>query len=389
MQKPKFSFTWPQICLPQKSTKNIAIAVGLILVLFIGYRIYANLSANRDRAARALAGRTVTVEVAAVQKRDIVPTFTFAANLEPVWSADVSPKADGRIDKLLVDEGDIIKVGTVLAVLDTNELEAQVLQAEGSLLSAKATYEQYDLLYKRMAALYDQGGVSAQTVDTARTNRDLASGSVKAAQGNYMLLVARLDNARILSPLNGVVTKRYIQAGTFAKAGTAIFSVGDVSTMLTKATVGEAEISQLKLGTLVKIKVAALGDREFQGTITRLSPAATLPARTFTAEISIPNTEGVLKPGMFAQAFAQGQLKQQVLSVPDSALVLREDQQSVFILVGDNKVQQKVLSLGSAAGGFIEVLSGLSPTDRIVVAGQHKLRDGAMVRIGGPGEGEK
>jgi RND family efflux transporter MFP subunit len=372
-----------------KNWKVIAFVVGALLVLFIGYKIYSNIAIGKERAARALAGRTVTVEAAVLERRDLLPQFSFSANLEAVWSTDVSAKADGRIGQVLVEEGDKVTAGMVLARMDTDELAAQVMQAEGQILQAKATLEQNELNFRRMDTLFKQNAVSAQSLDSARTQRDLAQGGVTAAEGNLRLLRARLENANIVSPLTGVVVKRYVQSGTFSKAGAAIVAVADVSSLLAKAVVGEAQVAELKLGTSVTIRVNALKDQEFKGTLTRLSPAAALPARTFTAEVSIPNPQGILKAGMFAKADISGLVRQKVLVVPESALVLREDQKTVFVVTADNKVVQKVLKLGESSGGWVEVLDGVKDGEKIVVAGQHKLKDGASIRLGAPGEASK
>ena len=378
-----------QLSMNRKKWKMLLLAAGVLLVLIIAYKIYANIAIGKERAARALAGRTVTVETAVLERRDLLPTFSFSANLEAVWSTDVSPKADGRIDQLYVEEGDKVTAGMVLARLDTNELAAQVMQAEGQLLQAKATLEQNELNFRRMETLSKQDAVSLQTLDSARTQRDLAQGGVNAALGNLMLLKTRLENANIICPLNGVVVKRYVQAGTFSKAGSPIVAVADVSSLLAKAVVGEAQIQEVKLGIPVKIRVNALKDQEFTGTLTRLSPAASLPARTFTAEVNIPNPDGILKAGMFAKANITGVLRSKILAVPEGCLVLREDQKTVFVVTDENKVVQKVLKLGEAAEGWVEVLSGVKEGEQIVVAGQHKLKDGASVRIGAPGEAAK
>ena len=374
-----------QMKVPRKKWQIIGLGLFLLMIGIIAYKIYANISTGKERAARALAGRTVTVEAAAAGRRDLAPVFTFSANLEAVWSTEVSTKADGRIDKLFVEEGDRVTAGMVLARLDLNELAAQVMQAEGQVLQAKATLEQNELNFQRMNALYQQNAVAAHTLDSARTQRDLAMGGLKAAEGNFLLLKARLDNANILSPLSGVVIRRHVQAGAFSKAGIAIFTVADTSTLLAKAVVGEAQITELALGKSVNVKVDALKGQEFKGTITRLSPAASVPTRTFTAEVSIPNPEGLIKVGMFANAEVVGQERKNVLAVPESALVMREDQKTVFVVTEENRVVQKVLKLGDAAGGWVEVLSGLKDGERIVVAGQHKLKDGASIRLGAPG----
>lgn len=374
-----------QMKVPHKKWQIIGLGLFLLMIGIIAYKIYANISTGKERAARALAGRTVTVEAAAVGRRDLSPVFTFSANLEAVWSTEVSTKADGRIDKLFVEEGDRVTAGMVLARLDMNELAAQVMQAEGQVLQAQATLEQNELNFQRMNALYKQNAVSAHTLDSARTQRDLAMGGLQAARGNFLLLKARLDNANILSPLSGVVIRRHVQAGAFSKAGIAIFTVADTSTLLAKAVVGEAQITELALGKSVNVKVDALKGQEFKGTITRLSPAASVPTRTFTAEVSIPNPDGQIKVGMFANAEVVGQERKNVLAVPESALVMREDQKTVFVVTEENRVVQKVLKLGDAAGGWVEVLSGLKEGERIVVAGQHKLKDGASIRLGAPG----
>lgn len=371
--------------MPHKKWQIIGLVLVILMIAVIAYKIYTNIATGKERASRALAGRTVTVEAAAVGRRDLAPVFTFSANLEAVWSTEVSTKADGRIDKLFVEEGDRVTAGMVLARLDMNELAAQVMQAEGQVLQAKATLEQNELNFQRMDALYKQNAVSAHTLDSARTQRDLALGGVRAAQGNLILLKTRLDNANILSPLNGVVIRRHVQAGAFSKAGAAIFTVADVSTLLAKAVVGEAQIAELTLGKSVNVKVDALKGQEFKGRVTRLSPAASVPTRTFTAEVSIPNPGEQIKVGMFANADIVGQERKNVLAVPESALVMREDQKTVFVVAEENRVVQKVLKLGDAAGGYVEVLSGVKEGERIIVAGQHKLKDGASIRLGAPG----
>jgi RND family efflux transporter MFP subunit len=373
----------------KKKTIFIVGFVVFVLVGVISYRIYDNISVNKERAAKVSQGRGAAVEVGVVSRRDIIPMLTFSANLEPLWNADISPKVDGRIDKLYVDEGDAVSAGMVIGVLDTNELVAQVMQAEGSLLSSQASLEQAELDLSRAQALSLQGAVAVQALDTARTKRDLAIGQVHSAQGNLALLQARLDNANIIAPRNGIVVKRYLQAGSYTKAGSQIVSIADVSSLLGKATIGESQLNELSVGLPVTIKINALQDKEFQGTITRISPTATLPARTFTAEITITNTMGILKPGMFSKIIIPAMIHKNALVVPERALVMREDQKTVYVVTRENKVQQRLLKLGYIGEGWAEVLEGLTDGEHIVIEGQNKLKDGSIISAPNGKEGEK
>jgi len=375
--------------LTRKQKKIIFTTSFIVLALLgiISYRMYANITANKERAAKVSQGRGVAVEVAVISRRDISPLLTFSANLEPLWNADISAKVDGRIDRLFVDEGDRVSNGMVIGVLDTNELIAQVIQADGNLLSYQANLDQAELDFTRAQSLAGQGALSAQSLDAARTKRDAAIGQVRSAAGNLALLQARLDNANIMAPRQGIVLKRYVQAGSYAKAGAQIVSIADVSSLLGKAIIAESELSEIAIGALVTIKINALQDKEFVGTVTRISPVAALPARTFTAEVTIDNSDGLLKPGMFGKISIPGLVHTNALVVPESALVMRGDQKTVYVVTSENKVQQRVLKLGYVGAGWAEVLEGLQDGERIVVAGQNKLKDGSSINVPGGKEG--
>ncbi|SFL40092.1 efflux RND transporter periplasmic adaptor subunit [Pelosinus propionicus] len=371
--------------------KRSIIMVGFVALALFGvifFRIYANISANKERAAKVSQGRGIAVEIDVANRRDIIPMITVSANLEPLWNADISPKVDGRLDKLYVDEGDSVTAGMVIGTLDINELEAQVMQAKGNLLSSQASLEQAELDLSRAQELAKQGALAAQALDSARTKRDLTLGQVRSAQGNLVLLQARLDNANIIAPRSGIIIKRYLQAGSYVKTGSQVVSIADVSSLLGKATIGESQINEISLGLPVKIKVNALQDQEFSGVITRISPAATLPARTFTAEITILNN-GILKPGMFSKIIIPGSIHKNALVVPERALVMREDQKTIYVVTTDNKVQQRMLKLGYVGEGWAEVLDGLVDGERIVIEGQNKLKDGSAVNASSGKEGEK
>jgi len=366
----------------KKNKKIIWIVIVFVLLLgaFIGYRIYNNITVAKQKAAAITKGRVVTVEVMPVFRKNITPVIVLSASLEPIWYSDISPKVDGRIGNIMTDEGQVVYAGQVLASIENNEFAAQVSQAQGTAYATRADLAQARADLSRYESLYAQGAVSAQQYEAMRTKTASLEGQLRANEGNIGYLEARLGNTDVVTPHAGTVIKRYLQAGDYAKTGTAIFNIADLSAIVAKATVGENQINQVVLGAPAKVVMDALDGQEFSGIVTKVSPAAIVPAHTFSMEVSLDNAEGILRSGMFAKVVINGKEHPQALVVPESSLVLFEDQRTVFVLVGD-QVQQRKLKLGYVGDGWAEVLSGLNPGELVVVSGQNITRDGSKVTV--------
>ncbi len=367
---------------------TIGIAVCLAILAVVAFRIYSNMALNRERAARVFQGTTASVDTAIVKRQDIVPTLKFSANLEPVWSADISPKIDSRLDKLYVNEGDYVTAGQILAEMDKVELGAQVFQAEGLIYEAMADSEDAAREYERNTKLYEQNAISKKEVDNSKSRKDMTAGRYTAAQGALKVLKEKLDGLTIRAPRDGVVTRRYVQAGVFLKSGSPIVSVADTTVLLAKSDISEGQIGNVYMDAPAKITVAAYEGKSFSGQVSRISPLADLPARTFKTEIRVPNPNNQLRAGMYAAVSVSGQTHRSAVVIPQTAVVMREDQKTVYVVNADNVVQQKLLELGAVEEGWVEVLKGLSEGERIVVSGQNKLRQGVKIKYDEP-SGEK
>lgn len=369
----------------------LAAIAAVVILAVIAFRIYANMRSNRERAAKVFQGAATPVEISVVERRDIVPTLFFSASLEPVWSADLSPKLDSRLDQLFVDEGDFVKAGQVVAQMDVLELSAQAFQSEGLLYEALSESNDAAIEYERNQKLFEQNAISKRELDNSRFRRDMTLGRHAAAQGALKVLRERIDAAAIRSPRDGVVTRRYIYAGYYVKSGSPIVSVADTTTLLAQADVSEGRIADVYMDAHAQVSVAAYNDRVFNGRVSRISPMAAQPARTFKTEITIPNESGELKAGMFARVAIRGKLKKDAVVIPQSAIVMREDQQTVYVVNDEDVVQQVLLETGAVENGFIEILKGLSGGERIVAGGQNKLRQGVKIASGstdGAGSGK-
>lgn len=370
-----------------KVKKFLPVIIGIVcLGLLIGYRITDHITENKVRAKNLEKNSQITVEVLSAKKMLLEATASFSAGLEPEWITEISAKVDGRIEQVTVKEGDWVESGTVAMTLENSDNLAQIMQAQGNLLAAQSNLEQAELDYSRYAALAKDGAIAEQVLDNARTKRDAARGQVQTSQGSLALAEEKVANLNITVPRSGVVTKRHLQEGAFVRSGTPLLTVADTRKLLAKATIGESQIADLMVGSKVKVLVDAISNEEFEGVITMISPMADLPARTFNADITIDNKENRLKAGMFAKVEIPLNQTKNVIAVPESAIVLREDQPSIYVVTDNQAVSQRIIKTGIAQNGWVEVVDGLNEGETFVAAGQNKLRDGMNVKVVNRGE---
>ncbi len=362
---------------------RIAIIASILLLAIISYRIFSNIQANTERANRVLQGRNISVATAFPKRETIMPIMRFAGSLDPFWRADVAAKIDGRVKSVYVNEGDRVSAGTLLAQLEQTEQNANLLSAKGSLLVAKTNLEQAERELQRYQALYAKGAVSEQIVDNYRFARNNYRGQLESAQGVWENMQDKLSGAYVIAPQDGIIAKRYYQEGYYAKVGTALFNVADISKLTAKINIPEGQISNIAVGGNADLTVPAYPNETFRGAITRISPVADLPARTFSAEITVDNGAGKLRGAVYANVSITAKPKINALVIPMNAIVMREDQHTVFVVDDEGVISRKVLTIGAVSENLVEILDGLSDTDRIVIGGQNKLREGSKIKLEG------
>lgn len=362
--------------------RKVKIVLGLLLAVcvIIGYRIYSNIQADRARAAKMSQSRSIAVVTAHPVRRTIVPQLHFSGSLDPEWQAQVAAKVDGRLEKVYVHEGDRVEKGQVLAILEQMDTDANLLSAKGSFLDAQTSLRKAETDLARYEKLYATGAVSQQVVDDYRFARDNAAAKLEAARGSLQGMESKAAGTVVTAPADGIVAKRFYQEGYYAKAGTPLFAIADISMLKTTIHIPEGQVTGVKVGNEADIALPAYPGKKLVGKITRIAPVADLPAHTFAAEVSVDNSEGLLA-GVYANVSLIGEPREQVLTIPMHAIVMRDDQQTVFVADAQGVVQRRVLSLGYSDDKVAEVLSGLDETDTIVVEGHNKLREGSRINL--------
>lgn len=293
----------------------------------------------------------------------------FTGDIEPIRQVTVTARVIGSVEYLPKDIGDRVRAGEVIARLDTTELALQVIQAASTQANAKAIYD-------RAVELSGKNLVSQQELDNARA----ASGVAQAALDNARI---RLSYAAISAPISGIITKRYLDQGAqITSASLPIYVIADYSSIRISVNVLEREIPKVKPGMRAIIHVVAYPGEGFEGSVARRSESLELSTRTMTVEIDAPNSDGRLRPGMFASADILLSSKLDALTLPSNVILKNDSGYYVWKIREGLSTRQAVL-VGSIKGDRTEITSGINPTDSVVTLGYQLLREAGKVRIAG------
>jgi len=397
---------------------KIKIAAGvLILVVTMGGVIAWRSKAADPPDAKSPQGTEATlVPVTKVTQAPISNQLAISAELRPFQEVDVHAKVAGYVRVIYVDVGDHVKANQVLAILEVPEIDAELKQAEASIRQSRAEVNRLQSVVEQSesshAAVHSNTErllqvvksqpnlVAQQEVDDA-VAKDRASeaqvssnkAGLVAAQEHFAAAEADRDRiaslksfARITSPFDGVVTKRYADTGAMVQAGTAsntqampVVRIAENQKLRLSIPVPEAAVPYIRLKAPVEVRVGAL-HKSFQGEISRFADSVDTQTRTMETEVDVDNHKGLLVPGMFASAVLVTQQKNDALSLPVEA-ISRSGNQSTALVVGpDNKVEERKLVLGVEDAERVEVVSGVRLGEQVVVGVQNQLRPGQEVR---------
>lgn len=306
----------------------------------------------------------VPVEVARPYYTNINATYAATATLSSDADAPVVARAGGEVVELLVEEGDIVVAGQVLARLDGERLRLEML-------AAKASLEQARKEFKRNVDLHERGLISASTFDGLQYD-------LEALEATYELTRLTYDYSSLRAPIAGVVAARDIKLGQNVAVNDVAFRVTDMSELVAYLQIPQSELPKFAAGHAASIEVASMPGASFPATIARISPTIDIRNGTFRATAIIDNRSGDLAPGMFGRFLIAYDRHDDALVIPAAALIDEDEETSVYV-VNDGEVVRRAVTTGIEADGNIEILSGLAEEDIVVVVGHSGLRDGSKV----------
>lgn len=322
-------------------------------------------SAGGGGRGRGTAG-PIPVEVVAARTDTVVEAITANGQIEAIQSIELRPEVDGRLVEILVHEGAGVARGTPLFKVDDAELKAQVARAQADRdLAQQALARTRQLLQEKAAAPADVERAEAQ---------------MRSTQAALDLLQLRLDRTTVRSPFAGVVGRRLASLGDYVNSSTRLITLQTVNPQRAVFQVPERYADQLKVGQTVLFRVAALGERDFSGTVDFVDPVVSLPGRTITVKAQVPNPKRELQAGMFIEARLQTAVRPDAVVIPEDAVTPMQGQMWVWV-VANGKAERRAVTLGIRNPGVVEVREGIQAGDQVVVGGAERLTPGAPVQV--------
>ena len=312
---------------------------------------------NKDAA---ISNQKFTIRTQQVSAQDVEQVYEYTATVEAEAVNNIAPLTGGRIDKIYVEVGDRVSKGKVLVQMNENSLK----QAKVQLDNLKASFNRIDELYK-------VGGTSKADWDAMKTQLDVA-------QTTYDNL---LENTRLISPINGVVSARNYDSGDLY-GGLPVVTIQQINPVKMKINLSESLFQKVKVGMPVSVKVDAYGDEEFKGRISLIYPTIDGATHTFPVEVQLPNANSRVRPGMYARVTVNFGTSHHVV-VPDEAIFRQQGSGNRYVYVyKDGKVSFNRVEIGRHLDKAYELLSGnVQDGDMVATTGLARLKDGLEVNV--------
>lgn len=347
--------------------KKILIILGIIAAgSLVAFTLINNKEEMEEQAALAqVKNETISVVTKTVSTEKIIDSFKAAGNFEPFREITLSSLLQGTVAQIAVKEGDEVREGQLIARLDADLINADLISVEANAIKTKKDLERYEELAPR-------GAVTPQQVDDMRL-------AYKNATSQLQSVKKQLSNSTIRAPFKGTINSKFVEPGSYLAAGGKIVDLVDVSTLKMKVNVSEAEVMKLSVGQATKVKADVLATEIFDGKITFIGVKADNSLR-YPVEIQIKNNTKKLKAGMYGSAIFTASQSKVALVIPRDAIAGSLKQPNVYVVQNGKAVLQP-LTIGTISESGVEVLEGLKEGDQIVTDGQINLENGVAVTV--------
>lgn len=354
------------------------------------------LSGCKENAAASKA--PLPVHTAMVQIVAVGDPARYSASIVPYSQVNLAFQSSGYVDHVLqvksasggmrnVDQGDWVKKGTVLALVNQQNYEDKLSQAKAQLAGYQAELAKAQSTFDRTSALYSTQSATQPDLDSAKAQLDSSVASVSAAKAQISEAQTALNYCSLKAPFDGWIVSRNVDTGSYVSPATNGFTIADTRTVKAVFGVPDTSIGRVRVGQSQIITTDAL-PQQFTGRVTAISPAADAKSRVFSVEVSIANPKNELKSGMIASLNLDGSvLSRAVMAVPIAAVIRdpgRANGFAVLVAEGDGEIESarlRSVELGEVYGNMIGVNGGLQSGERVITSGATLVKNGDQIRV--------
>jgi RND family efflux transporter MFP subunit len=364
---------------------------GALAVLVVGGLIFAAVRITWTRRAEDpnAAQEPASVNVATAQRQDVAETVRFDAEFRPYVEGELRAKVSGYLTNITVDFGDRVKKGQLLAEIEVPELKSELDHARAAESKAEADHYKAHGWYDRLSKVQNDNSkltyVPLQDVDSAKAEDQATEAAIKAAKADVEKYETLFSYTRISAPYDGVITRRYADPGALIQTGTAsdtqsmpLVRISDNYLLRLDFPVSLRWVKDVKEGEQVDVEVESLG-QTLKGTIKRFTRRVDMDTRKMWTEVEVPNQNLEIVPGMYAVVYLQANHRTNALTVPTQAVSHSGQQPTVFLVDGNNEVEERPVTLGVETPDRFEVLKGLKEGDRVIIGSRSQLKPGQKV----------
>lgn len=312
--------------------------------------------------------RQLPVRAYTVARRTLEREVLVAGTVEPLRSIELAARTDGVVERVLVEAGDRVRAGQLLATIDVREQAAELARANAALTEARTNFERLDALRDR------------NFVDQASVVR--AKAALEVAETDVNLWQTRIDFGRIEASIAGVVIERRIEPGAAVARLAPAFELADLDQLVLRLGVSELDAAGIAVGTEVPVQIDALGQTAVEARVRRVFPSADRTSRLVTVELELPGayaTHGV-RPGYLARARFSVDRRREVVAVPAAAVALGSEPY-VMVIGAEGTLERRPVRVGVVQGDWREIVEGISEGEQLVATSPLDLADGDAVRV--------
>lgn len=327
----------------------------------------------------------VKVKTETVGKSEVNGGQSYTGTIEEMNGVALSFTVGGTLKQLLVDEGQMVTKGQLIAATDGQNARNSLEMSKANVQSAKAAYDQALDAYYRMKMIHDKGSLSDIKWVEAQSNLERAKSALEGAQAQTRIASKSVGDTRLHAPFSGYISKKNVEIGQTVAPGFPIVSLVRIDNVKVKISVPETEISSILNGSAIRVRIDALGNRAFAGRITEKNVSGNALSHTYDVKAVIANTDHKILPGMIAEVETVAKTPNSPhhtpnsISLPACIIQLNADNRTFVWTVVNGKAQKIFVTTGENIGDKVAIVSGLQPGDKVITDGQQKVSTGMAV----------